>query len=133
MKAYEDILEKAKQVRENAYAPYSKFRVGACVKTKDGKYFMGANVENASYSLTNCAERTALFEAYSHGYRKEDIKAIAVYGGSDKLISPCGACRQVMTELLCSDTPIILATEDKILLTNIEELLPLQFDAENLK
>lgn len=76
MKAYEDVLEKAKQVRENAYAPYSKFRVGACVKTKDGKYFMGANVENASYSLTNCAERTALLKPILMAIEKKILKPL---------------------------------------------------------
>lgn len=117
---------------ENAYAPYSNFRVGACVETKDGRFFDGANVENASYGLTNCAERNAVFAAYSKGVRKQDIKAIAIVCEGKTIATPCGACRQVLVELLEKDTPIYLANRNEQKETNIEELLPLSFTKEDL-
>lgn len=132
MNQYEDILEMAHKAMENAYAPYSHFQVGACVKTKDRKYFIGANVENASYGLSNCAERNAIFQAYSQGYRKGDIEAIAIVGKGNTLITPCGACRQVLVELLQQETPIILETKGKIKMTNIMELMPMAFTEEAL-
>lgn len=132
MERYEDILKKAYEAMDNAYAPYSNFHVGACVKTKDGKYFIGANVENASYGLTNCAERNAIFQAYSNGYRQDDIEGLAIVGQGGILITPCGACRQVLVELLKKDTPIILGTGDKVKITNIEELMPMAFTSDSL-
>ena len=106
--------------------------MGACVKTKDGKYHKGANVENASYGLTNCAERSALFHVFSLGYRQDDIEAIAIVGQGNTLITPCGACRQVLVELLKRDTPIVLGTGEKVLVTNIEELMPMAFTSDDL-
>ena len=132
MVKYNDILSRAYKAMENAYAPYSNFFVGACVKTKDGNYFIGANVENASYGLTNCAERNAIFQAYSNGYRQDDIEAIAIVGKGNTLITPCGACRQVLVELLKRDTPIVLGTKEKVIVTNIEELMPMAFTNESL-
>ena len=132
MVKYNDILSRAYKAMENAYAPYSNFFVGACVKTKDRNYFIGANVENASYGLTNCAERNAIFQAYSNGYRQDDIEAIAIVGKGNTLITPCGACRQVLVELLKRDTPIVLGTGEKVLVTNIEELMPMAFTNEAL-
>ena len=132
MERYEDILKKAYEAMDNAYAPYSNFHVGACVKIKDGKYFIGANVENASYGLTNCAERNAIFQAYSNGYRQDDIEGLAIVGQGGTLITPCGACRQVLVELLKKDTPIILGTGDKVKITNIEELMPMAFTSDSL-
>lgn len=132
MVKYNDILSRAYKAMENAYAPYSNFFVGACVKTKDGNYFIGANVENASYGLTNCAERNAIFQAYSNGYRQDDIEAIAIVGKGNTLITPCGACRQVLVELLKRDTPIVLGTKDKVVVTNIEELMPMSFTSDSL-
>lgn len=132
MEKYKDILEKAYEAMDNAYAPYSNFHVGACIKTKDGKYHIGANIENASYGLTNCAERSAIFHVYSLGYRKDDIEAIAIVGQGGILITPCGACRQVLVELLNRDTPIILGTGEKVLVTNIEELMPMAFTNDSL-
>ena len=117
---------------DKAYAPYSNFHVGACVKTKDGKYFIGANIENASYGLTNCAERNAIFQTYSQGYRQDDVEALAIVGQGNTLITPCGACRQVLVELLKRDTPIVLGTGEKVLVTNIEELMPMAFTNEAL-
>lgn len=132
MEKYKDILDKAYEAMDNAYAPYSNFHVGACVKTKDGKYFIGANIENASYGLTNCAERNAIFQTYSQGYRQDDIEALAIVGQGNTLITPCGACRQVLIELLKRDTPIVLGTGEKVLVTNIEELMPMAFTNEAL-
>lgn len=132
MEKYKDILEMAYKAMDNAYAPYSNFHVGSCVKTKDGKYFIGANVENASYGLTNCAERNAIFQVYSNGYRKEDIEGIAIVGQGNTMITPCGACRQVLVELLQKDTPIILGTKGKVKITNIAELMPMAFTSDDL-
>lgn len=133
MEEYRDLLERAFKVMENAYAPYSNYHVGACVVTKDNKYFIGANIENASYGLTNCAERNAIFQAYSNGYRKNDIQAIAIVSDGKTLATPCGACRQVLVELLEKDTPIVLSNHKIDKITNIQELLPMSFTDEDLK
>ena len=132
MEKYTELLKNAYEAMDNAYAPYSNFHVGACVKTKDGKYHKGANVENASYGLTNCAERSVLFHVFSIGYRQDDIEAIAIVGQGNTLITPCGACRQVLVELLKRDTPIVLGTGEKVLITNIEELMPMAFTSDDL-
>ena len=133
MKEYQDILDRAFKAMENAYAPYSNYHVGACVLTKDNKYFLGANIENASYGLTNCAERNAIFQAYSNGYRKRDIEAIAIVSEGKTLATPCGACRQVLVELLEKHTPIVLSNHKIETITNIQELLPMSFTEEDLK
>lgn len=132
MEKYRDILDRAFMAVDNAYAPYSNYYVGACVKTKDGRYFIGANVENASYGLTNCAERNAIFQAYSQGCRKEDIEAIAIVSRGKTLATPCGACRQVLVELLNGNTPILLSNGEEEMITNIEELLPMSFTSDDL-
>lgn len=93
------LIDAARAARELAYAPYSKFRVGAALTTKDGRIFHGCNVENMSYGLANCAERTALFAAIAAGYRPGDFLQLAVIGDTEEPIPPCGACRQVMHEL----------------------------------
>ena len=116
---YEKLLEEAFKAMENAYAPYSNYHVGACVETKDGKYIWGANIENASFGVTNCAERTAIFATYAQGYRKDDIVAIAIVSDGDRLAAPCGACRQVLCELLNQDTPIVLSNHKENAVTNI--------------
>ena len=102
------------------------------MKTKDGKLIPGVNIENASFGLTNCAERSAVFAAYSLGYRKEDIEAIAIVSDGEKLAAPCGACRQVLVELLQQNTPIILSNGRESKLTNIAELLPMSFTSEDV-
>ena len=132
MEKYRVILDKAFSAMNNAYAPYSNYYVGACVKTKDGKYFIGANVENASYGLTNCAERNAIFQTYSQGDRKEDVEAIAIVSRGKTLATPCGACRQVLVELLNGNTPILLSNGEEEMITNIEELLPMSFTSDDL-
>lgn len=125
-------IEEAKKAMEKAYVPYSKFKVGAALEMTDGTFIHGANIENASYPLGNCAERSALFSAYSQGYKKEDIKSITIIANSDKAISPCGACRQVMYELMPKDTKITLTNlEGDIKETTIDELLPYGFDLDH--
>lgn len=128
----QNLIERAFQNLENAYVPYSHYRVGACVETKNGEFYDGANVENASYGLTNCAERSAIFAAYSKGVRKDDIKAIAIVCEGKTIAAPCGACRQVLVELLNLNTPIYLANKEKQMETNIKELLPFSFTQEDL-
>lgn len=95
----DELLERAKNARERAYAPYSRFKVGAALLAKDGSVFDGCNVENASYGLCNCAERTAFFSAIAAGYARDQFVALAVIGDTDGPIAPCGACRQVIIEL----------------------------------
>ncbi|MBR3312263.1 MAG: cytidine deaminase [Solobacterium sp.] len=128
----EELIQEAFKALKNAYAPYSHYHVGACVLAKDGRTFYGANVENASYGATICAERNAVFNAYSNGCRKDDIEAIAIVSDGGRLGAPCGMCRQVLCELLNQDTPIYLSngTEEKD--TNIAELLPMQFTMEDV-
>jgi cytidine deaminase len=123
-KEMESLLEKAKQAALNAYAPYSGYKVGAALITDRGTLFTGCNVENSSYSLTNCAERTAIFKMVSAGESK--IKMIAVYVDAEKLFSPCGACRQVIHEF-GSNVEIVYASRSDTKITTIEKLLPESF------
>lgn len=117
----------------NAYAPYSKFQVGACALLKDGKMIYGSNIENASYGLCNCAERSTLFAAYSLGYRKDDIIAFMIIGKTNEPVSPCGACRQVMSELMNPDTPVYLGNINKKFIEfKNKDLLPYCFIGDNL-
>ena len=124
-----DIIKHAIEARKHAYSPYSKFSVGAAILLKNGVVIKGANIENASYGLSNCAERSALFSLYSQGYKKEDIISMAIVGQTDEPISPCGACRQVMNELIPKNVPIYLSNLDgKVKKVTIKELLPYSFD-----
>src|SRR5437764_14728275 len=100
-----DLLQAALQARENAHAPFSKFKVGAALQEESGRVFTGCNVENATYGLTICAERVAVFKAISEGARK--FRAIAVSADTDVLTPPCGACRQILWEF-CGDIEIML-------------------------
>lgn len=129
---YQAILDEAFEAMEVAYAPYSNFLVGACVLCKDGRTFRGVNVENASYGATNCAERTAIFATYAYGYRKDDIEAIAIVSNGDRVAAPCGVCRQVLSELINQDTPIVLSNKKETVIKTIAELLPMQFSSEDL-
>lgn len=106
--SHEALIEQARAARELAYTPYSNFKVGAALECKDGTVFKGCNVENASYGLCNCAERTAFFSAIASGYKPGDFAALAVIGETDGPIAPCGACRQVTLELGGGDLPVIL-------------------------
>ena len=127
------LLEAATNARENAYVPYSHFKVGAALLLKDGRIITGCNVENASYGLCNCAERTALFKAYSDGITRDDIVAMSISGDTDGPISPCGACRQVMSELLYKDTKVYLTNlKGDVKETTVEELLPYSFSGSDL-
>ena len=129
----EKLLEASLKARENAYAPYSNFHVGAALLLKDGRIFMGCNIENASYGLCNCAERTALFKAYSEGVKKDDIVAFAIAGDTDAPISPCGACRQVMAELMNPECKVYLTnTNYDVKEMTVSELLPYSFSGSDL-
>lgn len=118
----------------NSYSPYSKFKVGACVLLKDGNIISGCNIENASYGLSNCAERTTLFKTYSEGYRKDDIVQMLIIADTEKPVSPCGACRQVMAELMNLDADVILTNlKEDYIVFKVKELLPYNFDDKDLK
>ena len=125
----------AKKAAENAYAPYSEFTVGAALLAKSGKVYLGCNIENAAYSPTNCAERTAFFKAISEGER--EFLKIAVVGGRNldfkEYFSPCGVCRQVMREFCKDDFEILLGTNgEEIKKLTLAELLPYSFSSENI-
>ncbi len=125
---FKKLFEKAKETRLKAYVPYSKFYIGASLITKDGQVYGGCNIENASFGLTNCAERTCLFKAYSEGIKKEDIAGFLVIGDTKGPISPCGACRQVMSELLPDDCKIYLTNlNGDVKEMTLAELLPYSF------
>lgn len=125
-------LKKCKEAMELSYSPYSNFKVGAALELNNGEFFLGANIENASYGLCNCAERTALFSAMAKGYKKQDFKQIFVCAKTNRPISPCGACRQVMAELLLPETKVFLTNlEGEVLETTVKELLPYSFDLNN--
>ncbi len=126
------LLSKAFEAMDHAYAPYSNYHVGACVATKDGNYILGANIENAAYGSSICAERNAVFSAYSQGYRKADIEALAIVSDGERIGTPCGSCRQVLSELLEEETPIILSNRKSEMDTTIRELLPFAFGQEDL-
>jgi len=128
---YKLLVSKAIEAKSNALPTYSNFFVGAALLTKDNKIYTGCNVESSSYSLTMCAERIAIFKAISEGERK--FKAIAVTHDKDDFISPCGACRQVISDL-CGDIDVVLVNsknETKVMKTS--ELLPFAFSDKDLK
>lgn len=118
------LMDCAIKARENAYSPYSHFAVGAALLCEDGTLFEGCNIENASYGLTNCAERTAIFKAVSEGHTK--FKVLAVVADTEGPCAPCGACRQVMAEF---KIPLIIMGNlmGNIKIVTIEELLPFSF------
>ncbi len=123
----EGVLQAALQVREHAYAPYSKFLVGAALEDSGGRIYTGCNVENASYGLTNCAERTAVFKAVAEGARR--FRRIAVAADTAKLTPPCGACRQVLWEI-CGDIEVALVNlQGQTETLRLKDLLPRPFDA----
>ena len=123
-----ELMSLARQARDKAYAPYSHFLVGAALITHDGRHFTGCNVENASYGLCNCAERTALFTAMAAGCKPGDFAGLAVIGDTPTPISPCGACRQVMAELCDDAMPVWLGNLDGALQeTTVQTLLPGSF------
>ncbi|MGY2612720.1 cytidine deaminase [Bacillus pretiosus] len=125
-------IEEANKMLSKAYIPYSKFPVGAALVTKEGKIYTGCNIENASYGLCNCAERTAIFKAVSEGER--DFSYLVITGETDGPISPCGACRQVIAEFCEPKMPVLLTNvkgDEKEV--TVEQLLPGVFSIEDLK
>ncbi|AKF95087.1 cytidine deaminase [Brevibacillus laterosporus] len=127
----QQLIEQAKTARETAYVPYSKFPVGAALLSETGKVYLGCNIENAAYPLCNCAERTALFKAYSEG--DKTYQAIAVVADTPKPVPPCGACRQVMAEMCPPDMKVILSNlSGDVTVTTVSELLPGAFTKEDL-
>ncbi|HUB88454.1 MAG TPA: cytidine deaminase [Dyella sp.] len=119
------LLDLARRARELAYAPYSRFQVGAALQAKDGRVFSGCNVENAAYGLCNCAERTALFSAIAAGCKPGDFSAIAVIADTPDPVTPCGSCRQVLAELCAADMPVLLGnTQGAERHTTVAALLP---------
>ena len=126
---YNSLLQLAKAAAENAYAPYSHFKVGAALLYRDGKVYTGCNIENVSYSATVCAERTAVFKAVSEGNR--EFVAIAIVGGKENetggFCPPCGICRQVLSEFCQSQTDVVLAKGDGYCVYKLGELLPFGF------
>ena len=130
----EELVKKAQEARKLSYSPYSHFAVGAALLCKDGEVYFGANVENSAYPLCMCAERNALYNAYMHGKKKEDFVALALCAGSDEPCSPCGACRQVLSEIFPASAPIYMSNlKGEIEETTIKELLPYAFSADDLK
>lgn len=121
-----ELIDLAVEVSQQAYVPYSHFPVSAVLVTKDDQIYTGVNIENASFGLTNCGERTAIFKAVSEGAR--EFKELIVYGQTEKPVSPCGACRQVMAEFFEPDLPVTLVSKDKsTVVMTVKELLPYSF------
>jgi len=130
MPEYDALVAAAAKVRENAHAKFSNFKVGAALRTPSGKVYPGCNIENATFGLTLCAERVAIFKAVSEGERKFD--AIAVVADTETLTPPCGACRQIIWEF-CGDIPVILANlQGKTETFRMSQLFPNPFDSTNL-
>ncbi|MEH7072508.1 cytidine deaminase [Neobacillus drentensis] len=126
-----DLIVEANKAREFAYVPYSNFKVGAALVSKDGQVFHGCNIENAAYSMTNCAERTALFKAYSEGVTQFD--SLVVVADTDGPVSPCGACRQVISELCDPEMDVVLTNlKGDLLKIKVKELLPGAFSPKDL-
>ena len=130
-----ELMKAAAKAREYSYSPYSGFRVGAALLAKSGKVFTGCNVENAAYSPTNCAERTAVFKAVSEGER--EFLAIAIVGGKGEELSdfcaPCGVCRQVLAEFTDENFRILLGTPEQFSVYSMKEILPYSFGKNNLE
>ena len=121
-----EMVDLAVEVSKQAYVPYSHFPIGAVLLTKDGEIYTGVNIENASFGLTNCGERTAIFKAVSEGAR--DFQELIIYGQTEKPISPCGACRQVMAEFFEPDLPVTLVSQNKsTVVMTVKDLLPYSF------
>ena len=121
-----ELIDLAVEVSKQAYVPYSHFPIGAVLLTKDGEIYTGVNIENASFGLTNCGERTAIFKAVSEGAR--EFQELIIYGQTEKPISPCGACRQVMAEFFEPDLPVTLVSQNKsTVVMTVKDLLPYSF------
>ncbi|MDQ0160693.1 cytidine deaminase [Alkalibacillus salilacus] len=128
----EQLVNAAQEMLSKAYVPYSKFPVGAALLTKDGEVFQGCNIENASYPVTCCGERVAIFKAVSQGVR--DFEALAVMANTDRPVPPCGACRQVMSEFFEPSMPVYITNKDlEVKETTVQELLPFSFTPADLE
>lgn len=128
-----DLYKIAKENIKNSYSPYSNFRVSAVLRLKNGEIIKGVNIENASIGLSNCAERSALFTAYSRGVKKEDIESLLVYTDKEYFVSPCGACRQVMNELMEPEANVYFSnSKGEIKELKNKDLLPYGFSKEDL-
>lgn len=131
MTILKNLIEAASAARHYAYAPYSKFSVGAAVETGDGRIFAGCNIESSTYGLTVCAERVALWKALSEGVR--EFKRIVIVTDTEELVPPCGACRQIIWDFCHAETEIVMATSVGATKTlTIEQLLPLAFGCDFL-
>lgn len=127
----QELIAEAMKAKENAYVPYSHFRVGAALLTESGRVYTGCNIENVSYGATNCAERTAVFKAVSEGER--EFKAIVITGDNGDYLPPCGICRQVLLEFGKDSMEVILANSiEDYKVTTLGELLPGAFSSKNL-
>lgn len=136
MAGYKELIQKAIDSMQRAYVPYSKFQVGAALETQEGKIYQGCNIENAAYTPSNCAERTAFFRAIYEG--EKNFSRICVVGGMNgeikDYVAPCGVCRQVMMEFCTSDFEIILAKSEKeYKVYTLKEILPEGFGPDNLR
>ena len=121
-----ELIDLAIETSKKAYVPYSHFPIGAVLVAKNGQIFTGVNIENASFGLTNCGERTAIFKAVSEGVT--DFEELIVYGETEQPVSPCGACRQVMVEFFSKDLKVTLVAKDKsTVVMTVKELLPYSF------
>lgn len=129
----EELVDQARVAQGLSYSPYSHFAVGAALLCKNGKVYYGANVENSSYGLSMCAERNAVYHALMEGVSPDDFEALALIGDTPDPISPCGACRQVLSEFCSKTMPIYMASESgQIYQSNIEDLLPYAFEGDVL-
>ncbi|WP_100679845.1 cytidine deaminase [Mesoplasma tabanidae] len=129
----QNVFEELLMLKENSYSPYSNFKVACLIYLKNNDQVKGVNVENAAYPAGICAERTALAQVYSLGYKKHDIKSLELYTDSETLGSPCGVCRQVISELVDWSTPISIYNKNGFQLeTNIKKLLPHAFQPAQL-
>lgn len=133
MRHQKELLREAVLAKVNSYSPYSNFRVGAAALLKDGTIIKGTNIENASYGLSMCAERVCLFSVYAAGYRMDDIVGFAISGDTEDYISPCGACRQVMCELLSETCSVFLMNgKEEFKEVKVKKLLPFCFKGDVL-
>lgn len=124
----DELIKQARKAREHSYSPYSRFKVGAAIRTKSGRVYTGCNVENCSYGLTVCAERVAVYNAVSDG--EKDFEALAIFTEAEDLTPPCGACRQVLSEF-SKDLVVILANPGKKKELKLFELLPMPFNKQS--
>jgi cytidine deaminase len=130
-KEFKELVKAALEVKRNSYSPFSKFRVGAALLCKDGRIFTGCNIENSSYGLTICAERVAIFNAISSG--ASEFTTIAIISDARDITPPCGACRQVLSDLASDIDIIMVDCKNRNIVLKLSSLLPFAFTGKNLK